>query len=108
MKTLVGIKRIGLLMPENSSLKEKRHIVRKLRDAVKSRFNVSFAEIDTDDKWQRTVVAVSMVSNSEELIHSAFLQISNIVENAVGVRVFNEHREIFCFEDQSESVWIPS
>ena len=47
MKTLVGVKRIAFLMPESSSLKEKRQIIRRLRSVLSERFNLSFAEIDT-------------------------------------------------------------
>jgi uncharacterized protein len=100
MKTLVGVKRIAFFMPDSASLKDKRQVIRKLKDKITSRFNVSFAEIDNDDKWQRSVVVVSMVSNTKDLISSAFQQIGNQIESMAEIRVFNESQEIFCYEDE--------
>ena len=48
---------------ENShSLKEKRHVVKSLRDRLHNKFNVSVAEIDCQDLWQRAVLAAVTVS----------------------------------------------
>ena len=107
MFTMVGVKRVGFLMPENGSLKDKRQIIRKLRDTISSRFNVSFAEIDTDDRTQRSIVAISMVSSNEEIIRTAFTQISNLIETLTEVRVCNDTTDIFRYEDETETVWVP-
>ena len=107
MKTLVGVKRLAFLLPESASLEQKRQVIRKLRDTITNKYNVSFAEIESDDKWLQTIIAISMVSNNEELIKSAFLQISNMIETIVKVRVFNEADDIFTFENESGSAWIP-
>lgn len=106
MYTMVGVKRICFLMPESSSLKDKRQIIRKLRDSIKVKFNVSFAEISNDDKWQKSTIAISMVSSEEELIRTAFNQIANIIETKVPVRVLNDTSDIFRYENETEDVWI--
>ena len=104
MHTMVGVKRISFLMPENASLKDKRQIIRKLRDTIKDRFNVSFAEVDEDEKLQRSAIAVTMVSSNEELIRTAFTQISNLIESLAEVRVFNEVNDVFRYENETETV----
>lgn len=103
MHTMVGVKRISFLMPENASLKDKRQIIRKLRDTIKDRFNVSFAEVDEDEKLQRSAIAVTMVSSNEELIRTAFTQISNLIESLAEVRVFNEINDVFRYENETET-----
>jgi hypothetical protein len=100
---MVGVKRISFLMPENASLKDKRQIIRKLRDTIKDRFNVSFAEVDEDEKLQRSAIAVTMVSSNEELIRTAFTQISNLIESLAEVRVFNEINDVFRYENETET-----
>ncbi len=45
------------------SLKEKRHVVKSLKDRLRERFNVSVAEIDHLDSWQASVIAAVTVSN---------------------------------------------
>lgn len=43
-------------------MKEKRHVVKSLKDRLRDRFNVSVAEIDFLDSWQSSVVAAVTVS----------------------------------------------
>jgi uncharacterized protein YlxP (DUF503 family) len=50
-------------MEHSHSLKDKRHIVKGLKDRLHSRFNVAVAEIDAQDSWQRSVVAAVTLSN---------------------------------------------
>lgn len=104
MHIMVGVKRISFLMPENASLKDKRQIIRKLRDTLKARFNISFAEVDEDEKLQRSAIAVTMVSSNEELIRTAFTQISNLIESFAEVRVFNEVNDVFRYENETETI----
>ena len=51
-----------LRIPGCSSLKEKRNVVKALTGSLRSKFNVSVAEVDHHDLWQRTTIAVSAVS----------------------------------------------
>jgi uncharacterized protein YlxP (DUF503 family) len=50
------------------SLKEKRQVVRSLKDRLRARFNVSVAELDTTDLWQRATVGVVSVSGSADYL----------------------------------------
>jgi len=58
----IGVLTLELRMEHSHSLKEKRHVVRGLKDRLRSRFNVAVAEIDCQDLWQRGVVAAVTVS----------------------------------------------
>ncbi|HEV8421518.1 MAG TPA: DUF503 domain-containing protein, partial [Actinomycetota bacterium] len=48
-------------------LKQKRHVVKTLTASLRQRFNVAVAEVDHQDLWQRTAIAVSSVA--EEAYH---------------------------------------
>ena len=50
-------------MEDSHSLKEKRHVVKSLKDRLRAQFNVSVAEIDGLDSWQNSVVAAVTVSS---------------------------------------------
>ena len=54
---VLGILRVELFLPENGSLKEKRHLIRSIKDKVRSSLNVSVAEVDHHDLWQRASLA---------------------------------------------------
>lgn len=62
----VGICRLELYIPESRSLKDKRQVIKSLVDGLRSRFNVSVAEIDHLDSWGRAGVAMACVSNNHE------------------------------------------
>ncbi len=59
----VAVARITLSIPEAGSLKSKRHVVHKVLDKVKARFNVSAAEVADLDLWQRATLGVAAVAN---------------------------------------------
>ncbi|SCY94834.1 DUF503 domain-containing protein [Alkaliphilus peptidifermentans] len=71
---LVGVCNLRLMLFEVNSLKEKRHIIKSVIERVKTRFNVSIAEVGEMDKWQVAEIGFSCVSNSrkhaDEVINS--------------------------------------
>jgi uncharacterized protein YlxP (DUF503 family) len=58
----IGVLTLELRLDDSHSLKEKRHVVKGLRDRLHHKFNVSVAEIDCQDLWQRSVLAAVTVS----------------------------------------------
>ncbi len=60
---IVGLLEIDLSLPESHSLKEKRQILRSLLDGLRNRFNISAAEVERQDAWQRAVIGIAVVSN---------------------------------------------
>lgn len=63
MQPVIGVLTLEIYVEESHSLKEKRHVVKSLKDRLRDRFNVSVAEIDHLDSWQSSVLAVVTVSN---------------------------------------------
>jgi len=59
----IGVLTLEIVLAEAHSLKEKRHVVKSLKDRLRSKFNVAVAEIDYQDLWQRSVVAAVTVSS---------------------------------------------
>ncbi len=66
----VGVLQIELFIPESNSLKTKRYAIRSIKDRLKNRYNVSVAEIDNTDKWQRASLGIAAVSNESRHIQS--------------------------------------
>jgi uncharacterized protein YlxP (DUF503 family) len=61
----VGVMILELRLDESHSLKDKRHFVKSLKDRLRGKFNVSVAEIDYQDLWQRGLIAVATVSGEQ-------------------------------------------
>jgi hypothetical protein len=60
---IVGACRVTLRLPENSSLKGKRQLLRSLTTRLRNKFNVAVAEVDDNDRWQIATIGVTCVSN---------------------------------------------
>ncbi len=50
------------------SLKDKRHVVRSVKDRLRNAFNVSVAEIEVTDLWQRATIGVVAISDSRDYL----------------------------------------
>ena len=60
---IVGVCRVSLRLPENSSLKGKRQVVRSLTTRLRNKFNVAVAEVADNDRWQIATIGITCVSN---------------------------------------------
>jgi uncharacterized protein YlxP (DUF503 family) len=69
---IVGVLTTQLHMQGITSLKQKRSIVRGLIGRLKSRFNISIAEVDHQDNKTSAVVAIAVVSNDTRFIDQQF------------------------------------
>jgi len=77
----VGICTLHLRLAGSHSLKEKRRIVKSIKDRVKNKFNVSIAEVDMLDSWQWAVLGVACVSNDSGFANSVLSNVINLIED---------------------------
>lgn len=70
------------------SLKDKRQVVRSVKDGLRSHFNVAVAEIDPSEAWQRATLGVVSISPSrsylEGLMHNVERHAMRVANNAGG------------------------
>jgi uncharacterized protein YlxP (DUF503 family) len=64
---VVGVLRLAFHIPHARSLKDKRSVVRRFRDRVRARFDVSIAEVGDQDLHQRAVFGVAVVSSDSSV-----------------------------------------
>jgi uncharacterized protein YlxP (DUF503 family) len=76
----VGVLRLSLHIPHARSLKDKRRVVLSFRDRVRSRFDVSIAEVGAQDLHQRAVLGVSVVSGDAAVCDSVLEQVARAAE----------------------------
>jgi len=79
----VGVCRIELRLPENLSLKGKRHILKSITIRIKNKFNVSVAEVDDQNLWQLATLGICCVSNNSRYTNEV---LSKVVDFVVGSR----------------------
>ena len=57
------------------SLKDKRQVVRSLKDRLRAKFNISVAELEETDLWQRATVGLVSVSSSRDYLEGLMQQV---------------------------------
>lgn len=78
---VVGILKLTLYLPENHSLKGKRGVLKKIKARVGNKFNVSIAECDGHDLWQRAVLGVSQVGTDVAHVDSALREVVRFIDD---------------------------
>ena len=77
---LVGSAQVRLFMGQAGSLKEKRRIIKSLKDNIHNKFNVSVAEVDHLDKWQSTILGVAVAGKEKRHIESVLTGVINYIK----------------------------
>ena len=75
-------------------MKEKRHVIRKLIDRVKHRFNVAISEVDDNDLWQRAQIGFCTVGNDRRFVNSSLDKIIDFIEKMYLAEVIEKEMEI--------------
>ena len=77
---IIGVLTAQLHMQGINSLKEKRGIVKSVIGRLKSRFNISIAEVDHQDSKASAVIAIAIVANETGFINSRFESILSFMQ----------------------------
>lgn len=84
---IVGLITWELHLDACHSLKEKRQIVKSLKDRLHQRFNVSAAETDHQDLWQRAEVSACVLSTDRRHAEQVLREADRLVDGAAGARI---------------------
>jgi uncharacterized protein YlxP (DUF503 family) len=79
---VVGLCRISLAIPGNTSLKGKRSVVRRIVERARSRFNAAVAEVDDLDALQRATVGFAVVSNDRVHARRMIARVASFLEGS--------------------------
>lgn len=66
----VGILQFTIRLRGSHSLKEKRHVMKSIKEKLRARFNVSVAEVDDHDLWQKGTIGVVACGNDAAVLRS--------------------------------------
>jgi uncharacterized protein YlxP (DUF503 family) len=77
----VGIVRIELHIPAARSLKDKRAVVRGLKDRIRQRVHAAVAEVDHQDLWQRAALGVAVVSGERRQVDEQLQSVRRLVQS---------------------------
>jgi uncharacterized protein len=92
---IVGVLRIELAIGESHSLKDKRRVLKSLKDRMTQTFRVSVAEVEDHDVWQRAVLGVALVANESRHVESCLDKMVDWVRKQHSVTLIRYDRELF-------------
>ncbi|MCB2186029.1 MAG: DUF503 domain-containing protein [Deltaproteobacteria bacterium] len=102
---VVGALVMTLHLGEGASLKAKRKVVRSILDRVRARFNVSAAEVGSQDLWQRLELGFAVCSNEAAHVDSQLASLERFVEGQSEALVTDVRVEVIHLE---EMAWAPA
>ena len=79
------------------SIKDRRQVVRSLKDRLRTSFNVSVAELDNAELWNRATIGVVSVSNSRDYLDGLMKNVESAatrIANNLGADVADAYVEI--------------
>ena len=91
---IIGVLKLTVHIHDSASLKAKRHVLKSLKDKIKHRFNVSVAEIGSQDKWQLSELAIVAAGSDGPVINATLDKILDLIEGGGTVDITESNIEI--------------
>jgi uncharacterized protein YlxP (DUF503 family) len=91
----LGVLSVAVHIPAAQSLKDKRHVLKSLKDRVRDKFNVSVAELDGQDKWQVATLGFAMINSDNRYLNSCLSNVLSFIEDFSGLEVCDHRIEFY-------------
>lgn len=85
---------VSFMIFDANSLKEKRRVMRSVKDRLRNTFNVSVAEVGSNDKWQIGELGITTVGNETQFVNSVMTKVEDFLETFPSIRVIEVDLEI--------------
>jgi uncharacterized protein YlxP (DUF503 family) len=90
----IGLLTLEIYIPEAHSLKDKRQVLRSLKDKLRGKFNVAVAELEGQDSWQRSVVGVVSLANNAGFLEQSLRTVLEESERHLGRDLVSHELEV--------------
>ena len=94
MAMIVGLCTVELHFPDSLSLKSKRKILVSLKTRLQNRFNVSIAEIEEMDLWQKAILGIASVANETARVNQTLDHVLNDIRANPSLELLRSQIEI--------------
>jgi len=91
---VVGLCTVELHFPDALSLKSKRKILVSLKTKLQNRFNISVAEIDENDLWQKSILGIATVANEASRVNQTLDHVLNDIRANHSLELLRSQIEI--------------
>jgi len=81
-------------MHNTHSLKDKRSIISRIKNQVRTKYNVAVSEIGLNDQYGRCLLGVTTISNEHEIVHQILRGVEHLIENIIEVQIVGRQMEM--------------
>ncbi len=90
---VIGVLHIELILHQSQSLKDKRSVMRRIQGRIRSSFEVSVAEVGSQDLWQHGEIGIVTIGIDKNLINQVLDHVLNFVDRLGLAEVVNHQME---------------
>lgn len=94
MSVIVGLCTVELFIADSQSLKDKRQVLLSMKDRLQQKFNLSVAEVDGQDLWQKAVLALACVANDGRYVNQVLDQALNLIRSNPAIEIVQSRVEL--------------
>lgn len=91
---VVGVLELQISVFDAMTLKDKRRVLKSLKDRIGNTFNVSVAEVDYQDKIRTSVLGVAVVANESRFADSVLSKVVEMVRRVPAVSLVDYHIDL--------------
>lgn len=84
----IGLLTLEIFLPDSHSLKEKRFVIRSLKDRLR-KFNISIAECDHQELWQRSTMGIVSISSDHGVLEKTLNAVAEESEKILNGNLSN-------------------
>ena len=95
VKSHIGLLTVNLFLGASQSLKDKRMVIKSVKDKVAARFNVSVAELDGQDKWQVATLGFAVLGADSRYVDQSLQSILSLIDDHYEVEIADHQVELF-------------
>jgi len=92
---VIGFLSLEIHFPYTHSLKEKRKILNSFKDRIKQKYNVALAELDYQNKWQRTKIGIVTLNSQKGIVEQLLNKIVAEAEEKINGEILNYSIDYF-------------
>ncbi len=102
----IGLLTLEIHLPQSRSLKDKRQVLRSVKDRLRARHNVALCELaEHSDVWQRAIVAVVSVASRRDVLENLFETVVREVEGKIPGHLVETGRDFLEGADGGPGGW---
>ena len=100
---VVGLLTVELHVPGSQSLKEKRMVLRRIKDKVRNKFNVAIAEVGDQDAWQSARLGFAVVANERAFVERMVETIVAFIDGLAVAKLVDDEKDFVTYGEELTS-----